>query len=241
MNLLTPLRSALFILGVWASNLALAPVVIALWPFPFAARFAVSQVWARFTLWLLKVVCGLRFEIEGLENIPREPGIVLSKHQSAFETIALQVIFMPASFILKRELLYIPFWGWATACMEPIAIDRSSKTSALKQILKYGAERVKAGRWVIVFPEGTRVPPGQKGTYLPGGAMLAKKLGCPVVPVAHNAGEFWPRNAFNKRPGLIHIRIGAPLDIQGCSADEINRKSEAWIEQNTREISGIAV
>jgi 1-acyl-sn-glycerol-3-phosphate acyltransferase len=168
--------------------------------------------------------------VRGQENIPSENGVILCKHQSAWETIALQAIFPPLVFILKRELLRIPIWGWAMAALEPIAINRKAKSAALKQVLNDGEARLKAGRWVVIFPEGTRIAPGQKGRYNASGGMLAHRAGCPVVPVAHNAGEFWGRNAFLKYPGMIQVRIGPAIDAGQFSASEINRQAEEWIE-----------
>jgi len=174
--------------------------------------------------------------VEGLEHIPHRTAIIFSKHQSAWETIAVQKIFPPMVFILKRELLRLPFFGWALATCEPISINRGLKKQALRQLVDQGLQRLKKGVWVVVFPEGTRVAPGQKMKYSGGGALLAHKSGCPVIPVAHNAGEFWPRNSFLKYPGVIQMRIGPLIDSKGKSASEINREAEAWIESQMEEI-----
>lgn len=232
------LRSAIFLCGQILSTLIIAPVMLLASRSSFPARYRVAQLWVRFNLWTLRTVCGLDYEVRGAENIPGRNGVILAKHQSAWETIALQAIFPPVAFILKRELLRIPFWGWAMATQEPIAIDRGAKTAALKQVLREGEKRLKAGRWVVIFPEGTRMPPGQKGRYNASGAMLAHRAGCPVVPVAHNAGEFWRRKAFLKFPGLIQVRIGKPIDSAGGNVDEINAQAEAWIEAQMAEIGG---
>ena len=181
-------------------------------------------------LFLLWHLCGLRYRIIGAENIPKTPSIVLSKHQSAWETLAFQEIFPPQVWVLKKELLRIPFFGWGLAMTSPIAIDRSAKKKALEQIVEQGKDRLKQGFWIVVFPEGTRIPPGQRGKYRIGGAWLATHTNVPVVPVAHNAGEFWGRNSFVKHPGTITVSIGQPIDPTGMEAGELNAQVEAWIE-----------
>ncbi|MGZ8249713.1 lysophospholipid acyltransferase family protein [Methylomagnum sp.] len=233
------LRSTLFLIGQIIATLALGPAMLLMKPFHFELRYATANLWVRFCLWLLRVVCGLTYEVRGLENIPADrSGLIVCKHQSAFETLALQAIFPAVVFILKQELLRIPVWGWAMATMEPIAIDRNAKSAAMKQILRDGEARIKTGRWVVLFPEGTRVAPGQKGTYGGSGGMLAHRAGCPVVPVAHNAGEYWTKNGFLKVPGVIQVRIGPVLDGATLSASELNKQAETWIEGQMAEIAG---
>jgi 1-acyl-sn-glycerol-3-phosphate acyltransferase len=161
----------------------------------------------------------------------------LCKHQSAWETLALQVIFPPQVWVLKRELLWLPFFGWGLAMTSPIAINRSDGKGAMKQLLKQGKDRLKQGFCVVIFPEGTRVPYGQRGKYKVGGALLAVSSGVPVVPVAHNAGRLWGRNAFSKHPGVVTMSIGQPIPTQGRKADEINAEVEAWIENEIQHIA----
>jgi len=230
------LRSAIFFVGMVLSTIIFGPLILLASPFPFETRYRLAQFWVRFNLWMLQAVCGLRYEVRGRENIPAGNGVILSKHQSAWETIALQAIFPPLVFILKRELLHIPIWGWAMQALEPIAIDRAAKSAALKQVLRDGEARLKAGRWVVIFPEGTRIAPGEKGRYGASGAMLAHRASCPVVPVAHNAGEFWRRNGFLKYPGTIQVRIGPAIDPGQQSVNETNQQAEAWIEGQMTEI-----
>lgn len=188
-------------------------------------------------LFLLRVICGIKYRILGAEHIPKTPSIVLSKHQSAWETLAFQKIFPPQVWVLKKELLRIPFFGWGLAMTSPIAIDRSSGKAALEQVVEQGMDRLKQGFWVVIFPEGTRIAPGKKGKYRIGGAWLATHTNVQVVPVAHNAGEFWGRNSFIKRPGTITVSIGAPIDPTGMEAGELNAKVEAWIEAEVNRIS----
>jgi len=224
------LRSLIFLL----LQILITPLftLIALLSFPLKpiTRYRIISGWALTVLWLLRVLCGIRMEVRGWENIPKEPCIVLCKHQSAWETIALQKVFPPQVWVLKRELLWLPFFGWGLAMTSPIAIERSDGREAMKQLLKQGKERLKMGFCVVIFPEGTRIPYGQRSKYKIGGAMLAASSGAPAVPVAHNAGKLWGRNSFLKRPGVITMSIGVPVQTAGLKADEINQRVEAWIE-----------
>ncbi len=215
------LRSLLFALGMWLSTLIIAPLAVFTFPFPFATRYAFISQWACFNLWWLRLTCRLDFDVRGRENIPSGNAIVFRKHQSAWETLALQKIFPPQVWLLKRELLWVPFFGWGLAMLEPIAIDRGAGRKAVEQLVRQGKERLADGRWVVIFPEGTRVPPGQTGRYGIGGAVLAAKSGYPVVPVAHNAGEFWPRRGFIKRPGTISVVVGPAIVSRGKTAEMI--------------------
>jgi 1-acyl-sn-glycerol-3-phosphate acyltransferase len=213
--------------------------LLALLTFPFTplTRYRLISSYARTMIWLLKVVCGIRHEVLGIENIPAEPCVVLCKHQSAWETLALQFIFPPQAWVLKRELLWIPFFGWGLAMTSPIAINRSDGKGAVKQLLKQGKQRLAQGFCVVVFPEGTRIPFGQRGKYKIGGALLAASSGAPVVPVAHNAGRLWGRNSFIKRPGLVTMSIGQPIVTKGIKADVINSSTEAWIENEILQLA----
>ena len=199
-------------------------------PFPPLTRYRIISGWALIMLWLLRVLCGIRMEVRGTENIPAQPCVVLCKHQSAWETMALQKVFPPQVWVLKRELLWIPFFGWGLAMTSPVAIKRSNGLEAIKQLLRQGKERLAQGFCVVIFPEGTRIPYGQRGKYKSGGALLGASSVAPVVPVAHNAGKLWGRKSFLKFPGLITMSIGVPIDPKGLKADEINRRVEEWIE-----------
>jgi len=223
-------RSTFFNLLMVLSAAAWSLVSLATLPLPHARRYAVTRQWARFIVWSLDWACGLRFEVQGADNLPAQPAIVLAKHQSAWETIAFQQIFPPQCWVLKRELLLIPIFGWALALTWPIPIKRGEAARALRDVVDEGVKRLAAGRWVVVFPEGTRVNPGEHGRYQRGGALLAQKSGAPVVPVAHNAGSFWRRRGLIKRPGTIQVRIGPVIDPAGKTPREINRLAEEWIE-----------
>jgi 1-acyl-sn-glycerol-3-phosphate acyltransferase len=231
------LRSLLFALGY----LILTPVFSFLgllsFPFGYLARYRVISTWTRLLLGWLRLTCDIRFKLIGAEHIPDQPSIVLSKHQSAWETLAFQLIFPPQVWVLKKSLLWIPFFGWGLAMLKPIAIDRTAGREALRQIEKQGKDRLAKGLWVIVFPEGTRMKPGTKGKYGIGGAWLASHTGAPVVPVAHNAGEFWPRNAFIKSPGVITVSIGEPIQSEGMKPGDLNARVEAWIETEMQKIA----
>lgn len=224
-------RSCLFSLGQILSTPLFGLVGLCLFFLPFRHRYRFLIQWGRLNFWWLKKTCGISFRVQGIEHIPAGPAVVLCKHQSAWETIALQQIFPPQIWVLKRELLKIPFFGWGLALLEPIAIDRKAGRRALEQIIQQGRQRLAAGRWVVVFPEGTRMPPGTMGRFGIGGAALAEAAGCPVVPVAHNAGRYWPRAGLIKYPGVIEVVIGPAIDTQGKSADQINQEASEWIAQ----------
>ena len=231
------LRSCLFALFQIFTTPVFALIALLTFPFEPLTRYRIISGWARLNVGAARAICGIRYQVRGHENIPREPCIILSKHQSAWETLAYQVILPPHVWVLKRELLRVPFFGWGLAMLSPIAIDRGAGGRALRQTLEQGRERLKQGFSIVIFPEGTRVAPGARGTYHAGGAWLAVQTAAPVVPIAHNAGEFWPRNAFLKHPGLVTISIGAPIAPQGMSAGELNSRVERWIEDEMRRIS----
>ena len=231
------LRSLIFWIMMLLSTLVLAPLTLLTFPFTFRVRYAMATQWARFNLWFLQLSCGLRYRVEGREHIPAEAAIVFAKHQSTWETLALQKVFPPQVWVLKRELLRIPLFGWGLALLEPIAIDRGAGRRAVEQLVEQGTQRLAHGRWVIVFPEGTRTAPGHKGKYRIGGAVLAERSGAQVVPVAHNAGEYWPRHSFIKYPGEIRMVIGPPIATQGKTASEVLAEAQDWIETTVERIS----
>ena len=232
------LRSLLFYIGQIISTILIAPIGIIAFPIDFKKRYYLITRWAVFNLWWLKICCNVTYEIKGKDNIPGKTCIVMSKHQSAFETLALQQIFIPQVWILKKELLQIPIYGWGLASMQPIAINRDSTIKSFRQIADQGCERLQKGYWVIIFPEGTRVAPNKKKKYLPGGGMLAEKSGAQVVPVAHNAGRLWSRNSMIKKPGLITMKIGPVIESENKSAKEITDEVENWIEKEVGELPG---
>lgn len=220
----------MFYLGLALSTLIAVPITLLLFPIPFPTRFRLVSNWARFNLWWLRVICRIEPRVTGLANVTGHTSIIMCKHQSTWETLVIQLLFPPQVWILKRELLWIPIYGWGLAAMEPIAIDRASGVRSLKQIVRQGTARLNAGLWVVIFPEGTRIAPGQRQKYHPGGGMLAAQSGYPIIPIAHNAGYLWPRNSFLKRPGVIDLVIGPPIQPRGKKANEITREVEEWIE-----------
>ena len=224
------LRSLVFAAALLLITPPYALFALATFPLPAQMRFRLISGWSRAVIALAQVVLGIRYRVEGLEHLPSQPAIILAKHQSAWETLAFQVIFPPQVLVLKRELLWIPFFGWGLALMSPISIDRRKGTSALKRMLAQGRERLSQGFWIAIFPEGTRVAPGTRGEYRVGGAWLAVKTGALVVPVAHNAGLFWRRNAFIKRPGTVTVLIGEPISPDGLTPEALNAQVEEWIE-----------
>ncbi|MCW8919501.1 MAG: 1-acyl-sn-glycerol-3-phosphate acyltransferase [Gammaproteobacteria bacterium] len=231
------LRSLLFYLGMLlATILFVVPSPLFL-PFSQATRSRYFSLWAYFVIWWLKVTCNLGVHVEGLENIPAGNALILAKHQSAWETIFLQTLFPPQTWVLKRELLWLPIFGWGLALARPIAIDRAAGKKALRQVITQGIDRLQHGLWVVIFPEGTRTTPGQRQRYAIGGAMLAEKSGYPVVPICHNAGEFWPKQGFAKMAGVITVVIGEPISPAGMRAGEINARVEEWIESTYRRIT----
>ena len=231
---MTWVRSALFAAALALVTPPYAVLALATFPLPRMLRYRFITGWSRIVLALARWIVGIDWRVEGREHLPSRPAVILSKHQSAWETMAFQLIFPPQVHVLKRELLWIPFFGWGLALMSPIAIDRSRGPAALRAIARRGRERLQQGFWVVVFPEGTRVAPGQRRPYQLGGAWLAASTGCPVVPVAHNAGLFWPRNAFLKRSGTVTVRIGPSIEAANRDPQTVNAMAEAWIEEQQK-------
>lgn len=224
------LRSLAFALAQALITPPYAIVALATFPLAPLTRYRIISGWSRVILWLAEVILGIRYRVLGAEHLPKVPSVILAKHQSAWETLAFQAIFPPQVLVLKRELLWIPFFGWGLALMSPIAIDRSRGVRALKRMAELGRQRLARGFWITIFPEGTRVKPGEHRKYHLGGAWLAVNCGAPVVPVAHNAGMFWGKKAFLKRPGTITVEIGAPIDSRAHTPESLIAAVEEWIE-----------
>ncbi|MCG8488555.1 MAG: 1-acyl-sn-glycerol-3-phosphate acyltransferase [Chromatiales bacterium] len=226
------LRSILYFTFLVITTIVIATVgSLVAWALPRKQVHFFDTSWSRLNLWALKFFCGLTYRITGAEHLPEKNCIIFAKHQSAWETIALiSVIPGPKSWVLKRELLFVPFFGWIMVYFRPIAIDRKSGRKAVEQIIEQGIERLKSGNHVIVFPEGTRVAPGTRKRYGIGGAILAEKSAYPVLPVAHNAGVFWRRRDLRKYPGVIDVVIGPLIETADKASSEINQEAEEWIE-----------
>jgi 1-acyl-sn-glycerol-3-phosphate acyltransferase len=215
---------------VWAMVSLLAVVL------PYRARYFVISRWNVMVRWFLKSVIGLDYRIEGSHNIPDTPCIVFCKHESAWETIILPIHFAPQTWVLKRELLWLPFFGWGLALLAPIAINRNASTNALQQVIEKGTNRLARSMWVVIFPEGTRVAPGARKRYKRGGAGLAAATGTPVLPIALNSGDFWGRNSFIKYPGTIDMVVGPIIETKGLNAAQISQQAEEWIESTVQKL-----
>ncbi len=201
--------------------------------------YRIAILWSRNVLFLLDKLCGLDHTVEGLEHIERDNCVVLLKHSSAWETIAQLAIFPRQTWVLKRELLWAPVLGWVLLLMRPIAINRKAGRAAVEQVVSLGIRRLDEGYWVMIFPEGTRVTAGQVGRYGLSGALLAIAAGRPVIPVAHNAGAYWPRRGWLKRPGTIRLKIGAPISTDGRAARELTDEIQQWIETEVSSMSDV--
>lgn len=233
-------RSVLFSIGYALLTFVISvSVILVFWLLPPLKRFYLYSLWCKLVLWWLRISCGVSYRVEGLENIPAYPVVVMSNHQSAWETIFLYQLFTPACPILKKELLDIPFWGWAMRLQNPIAIDRSKPREAGRSLLTQGAQRIKQGLSILVFPEGTRAAAGTLGKFSRGGAQLAVATSTPVLPVLHNAGLFWPAGTQLKTPGTVLVVIGRPLHPDGKSAKELAAEFEEWVAAN-KHVVGIA-
>jgi 1-acyl-sn-glycerol-3-phosphate acyltransferase len=239
-NVLPAIRSALFALCQILITPPYAFVALLTFPLPPLARYHIIAGWARFFVWLASALCGLRYRVVGLENIPKQPCVFLAKHQSAWETLAFQAILPPHVMVIKRELLWIPFFGWGLAMMSPIAINRAAGMRSLKQIQEQGKSRLALGFGVAIYPEGTRTAPGRTTKYQTGGAWLAIKAGVPVIPIAHNAGYLWSRNSFVKHPGIVTVSIGPPVLTEGRKPDAVTGETAAWIEAEVARIGNPA-
>jgi 1-acyl-sn-glycerol-3-phosphate acyltransferase len=231
-------RSLLFTSLLFITTMAFGVVVLlsALLPLSIEQRYVIPRYWGLFECWLAKVVGGMNYVVEGRENLPDVPFVSLWKHSTAWETMAQMFVVPTAAWLLKREVLWIPIVGWAVSTYRPIAINRSAGHSAVNQVVKQGRERLAAGMGVVVYPEGTRVAPGQTRKYGVSGALLAIEAGAPVVPIAHNSGYLWPRRSLLKKAGTIYVVIGKPIDPTGLDAREINRRAQEWIESTIAEI-----
>jgi 1-acyl-sn-glycerol-3-phosphate acyltransferase len=229
-------RSLIFMTITIISIVIFSVLIILARPFGSAASYRTCRSWSAMTLVLCKVLCGLDFTVEGKENLPQTNSVVFLKHSSAYETITQWVIFPRQTWVMKRELLWPPFLGWALALLQPIAINRSAGRAAVDQVIAQGSDRLNSGLWVMIFPEGTRMGPGETRRYGVSGTLLAQNAQRLIVPVAHNAGDFWPRRAFKKRPGTVKFCIGPPVDPAGRDPREVNAELQQWIETKVAEL-----
>jgi 1-acyl-sn-glycerol-3-phosphate acyltransferase len=231
------IRSLLFSIFLPIYTIFYSFLSVSLFPFPLRYRFAMIMAWTRTMIWVLKKLCYVDYTVEGWENIPKDRnGIIMCKHQSTWETFFIPGHFYQPAIILKRELLWVPFFGWGLATIDPIAINRSNRYSAMDQIITKGKKCLDAKRWILVFPEGTRIPPGKIGKYRIGGARLATATSYPILPIAHNAGRYWPKRGFLKKPGTIKVVIGPLIETKNRTPEEVLEETKNWIEGTMRRI-----
>lgn len=232
------IRAVAFLAFQIVTVVPMAFLCLAIAPLPRPVRYRITIAWPRWQVVAARLILGIRWQVEGRQHLPDGPAILLSKHQSAWETL-FYPSYMPRElcFVFKRELLWLPFFGWGIALLDMIHINRRKGSDAFEHVVRQGADKLAQGRWIIMFPEGTRTPVGGQGRYKSGGARLAIRTGAPVVPIAVNSGECWPRKAFIKRPGTITVSIGPPIASGGLSAEALNQAVERWIETEMRRIS----
>lgn len=230
------MRSLVFFFGQCAATLIIASIGLLIFFAPYRIRYWWITRWSYFNIAWAKLVCGISYQVEGIENLTCNNAIIISNHQSAWETIYFQTILPNQTWVLKKELLYIPFFGWALALLEPIAINRHTR-SAARQLTTQGIHRLKQGRWVIIFPEGTRLAPDVYARYSRSGFALSLNSEYPIVPVAHNAGRLWPKNSFIKYPGQIKMVFGAPIYPNEHSLASLQQTTENWINKVRKEIN----
>jgi 1-acyl-sn-glycerol-3-phosphate acyltransferase len=211
----TPFYAAVFLLMFWL---------------PRVPRYMIARSWCRVNLYAVRALCGIRWRVIGEQNIPTTSHVIMCKHSSTWETLALNLYFPPLSFVAKKELLKIPFFGWGFALSSPITIDRKAGRDAMEQIAEQGRARFAQGFWIVIYPEGTRIPAGTRVRYKTGGARLALALPAPVLPIAHNAGYLWPKGILGKKPGTITMSIGKPIATAGMDLAAVNVAIETWIE-----------
>ena len=223
-------RSLIFLLFQLVVTPLYAFVMCASFWMPRVPRYLMAKSWCHVNLLGARWICGIRWRVEGMENIPTTPHIVMSKHSSTWETLSLTQYFPPLAYVAKKELLSIPFFGWGFAVSSPITIDRSAGRDAMDQMIEQGRERFGQGFWIVVYPEGTRIRVGRRARYKTGGARLAIGLDVPVLPIAHNAGYLWPKGIFGKRPGTLTMTIGKPISPAGKDAARLTQEVEGWIE-----------
>ena len=236
--MINAVRALFFWIGFLATAVPYGLLAVLLWLLrvPFRTRFNLLTTWGTFSIFWLHLTCGVRWRVIGAENITEQAGVLLANHQSTWETLFLQRLFRPQAWVLKESLLRIPFFGWGLRALDPVAIDRGQRRRALRQIVEQGSRLVEQGRWVVVFPEGTRLAAGQTRRWGTGGASLAVAARCPVIPLAHDAGRFWPRGGLVPRAGTSTITIGPPITVEGRTADEITREARNWVESHRADL-----
>lgn len=230
------IRSLLFLAGMAILTFVFGFGCLLTVVLPYKMRYRFITTWSACNLFWLRITCDLKYEISGKDNIPQHACIVMANHQSTWETLAIGPIFPPLTWVVKKELFFIPVFGWGLALTHPIALNRNAGKKAVDQLVEKGIEKIKAGRSILIFPEGTRTPPGTKRNFRIGGALLAEQSGAPIVPVAHNSGSFWARKQLTKKPGTIKMVIGPEITTVGKKAGQINQEVYEWISTQRDEI-----
>ncbi len=228
------LRSLLYFLGSFIALIILVTVALSLFFLPFKFRYIILSKWSMFCLWLLEYILNIKLQVIGKENIPSRSCVIVSNHQSTWETLGFQQIFPPQTWVLKKILLWIPFFGWGLMLLKPIVINRGKKLKALKTIIKQGENRLKNGIFVVIFPEGTRQPYKKLGKYQNGAIALAKQASCDIIPVYHNAGTIWPKGSFIKHAGTITVIIGKPIKIKEKSTKKLMQIIRNWTQKQSK-------
>lgn len=222
------LRSLLYFLGSTLVLSFLVALALSLFFLPVKYRYGILSKWSLFCMWWLKITLNIKLKVIGKENIPSSPSVIVSNHQSTWETLALQTIFPHQTWVLKQELQWIPIFGWGLVLLKPIIINRGEKLKAIKKVIKQGSARIKEGIFVVVFPEGTRQPYTKLGEYQSGGMAIAKKTDCNIIPVFHNAGKLWPKGSFTKQSGTITVVIGKPIEPARKNASTLTKEVREW-------------
>jgi 1-acyl-sn-glycerol-3-phosphate acyltransferase len=234
------IRSFLYNLFGFGSVILFATVLLLCFWAPYRFHWFICVTWCRLALWGARFFCGIHIEVEGHENVPNTPSVIMIKHTSTLETLWQVTWFPQTTWVVKKEILWAPFFGWAIGlALKPIALDREGGGAAVRQVVRQGTEKLRAGIWVTIFPEGTRMAPGQTRKYGISGAALAREARVPIVPVAHNAGDLWQRRSFIKRPGTVRFVIGPPVDPTVREPRDTNLLVQDWIESRMREISTV--
>jgi 1-acyl-sn-glycerol-3-phosphate acyltransferase len=233
------LRSVLYTSFLFVGTAMYALLVLLVCWLPVQQLYRLANSWSASQLWMLNFLCGLSYSVEGRENIPSGAHVSMWKHSSSWETIAQAALLPPQAWVLKRELMWIPVVGWAVRFFKPIAINRKAGTTAVNQVVDQGKQRLAEGLWILIFPEGTRVSAGEHRKYGVSGALLASRAGCKILPVAHNAGVFWPRRGWLKKPGVIRVAFGPAIDATGRDPRELNEEVRAWIETRISTMEGM--
>lgn len=234
------LQAILFYFGFITSTILYTLPCILVRILPYRWCFAFVSSWCTFNVHWARITCGIKYKITGLENIPEQACVIMSNHQSTWETLAYPSIFPTLTWVIKKELLYVPFFGWGIASVQPIALDRKQGKKSIRQLIEDGKKKLALGRYLLIFPEGTRIPYEESRPLKAGGFVLAKEANASILPVAHDAGRLWPRNGFLKKPGTIHVHIGKPIAVDKLSSEELRNQYSEWLSEKRAELKQLS-